>query len=126
MKYDTTFRSSHRVLRNFAKFIGKQLCQSLFINKVAGLRPATLLKKKLRHRCFPVNFAKFLGTTFLENTSGRLLLYFLGFADLRLENNFQITNNRSKYNLLDFFMHVIYLNYFRFKNVPLYQLPDRT
>ena len=33
------------VLRNFAKFTGKHLCQSLFFNKVAGLRPATLLKK---------------------------------------------------------------------------------
>ena len=29
-------------------------------NKVAGLRPAALLKKGLRQRCFPVNFAKFL------------------------------------------------------------------
>ena len=36
------------------------------------LRPATLLKK--RHRCFPVNFAKFLRTPILQNTSGRLLL----------------------------------------------------
>ena len=27
-------------------------------------RPATLLKKRLRHRCFPVNFAKFLSTPF--------------------------------------------------------------
>ena len=44
------------VLRNFVKFTGKQLCQSLFFNKVAGLRPATLLKKRLWHRCFPVNF----------------------------------------------------------------------
>ena len=26
------------VLRNFAKFTGKHLCQSLFLNKVAGLR----------------------------------------------------------------------------------------
>ena len=26
------------VLRNFAKFTGKDLCQSLFFNKVAGLR----------------------------------------------------------------------------------------
>ena len=26
------------VLRNFAKFTGKQLCQRLFFNKVAGLR----------------------------------------------------------------------------------------
>ena len=27
--------------------------------------PATLLKKRLWHRCFPVNFAKFLRTPFL-------------------------------------------------------------
>ena len=32
------------VLRNFAKFTGKHLCQSLFLNKVVGLRPV-LLKK---------------------------------------------------------------------------------
>ena len=62
------------VLKNFAKFTGKYLCQSLFFNKVAGLRPATLLKKRLWHRCFPVNFAKFLGTPFLQNTSGQMLL----------------------------------------------------
>ena len=50
-------RSNHKrcsirrgVLKNFAKFTGKHLCQSLFFNKVAGLRP------------------------FLQNTSGRLLL----------------------------------------------------
>ena len=42
------------VLRNFAKFARKHLCQSLFFNKVAGLRPATLLKKRLWHRCFSV------------------------------------------------------------------------
>ena len=35
------------VLRNLAKFTGKDLCQSLFFNKVSGLRPATLLKKRL-------------------------------------------------------------------------------
>ena len=39
-------------LRNFAKFTGKHLCQSLFFNKVAGLRPATLLKKRLWHSVF--------------------------------------------------------------------------
>ena len=37
-------------------------------------RTATLLKKRLWYRCFPVNFAKFLRTPFLQNTSGRLLL----------------------------------------------------
>ena len=74
-------RSSHRrcsirksFLRNLAKFTGKLLCQSLFFNKVAGLRSATLLKKRLWQRCFLVNFAKFLRTPFSQNTSGRLLL----------------------------------------------------
>ena len=52
------------VLRNFAKFTGKHLCQSLFFNNVEALRPATLLKKRLWHRCFPVNCAKFLRTPF--------------------------------------------------------------
>ena len=52
----------------------EKTCKSLFFNKVAGLRPATLLRMRLWHRCFPVNFAKFLRTPFLQNTSGRLLL----------------------------------------------------
>ena len=47
-------------LKNLTKFTGKHLCQSLFFNKVAVLRLATLLKKRLWHRCFPVNFAKLL------------------------------------------------------------------
>ena len=67
------------VLRNSTKFTGKQL----FFNKVAGLRkcvlrnslrPATLLKKRHWYWYFPVNFAKFLRTPFLQNISGRLLL----------------------------------------------------
>ena len=47
-------RSSHRkcyirkgVLRNFAKFKGKSLCQSQFFNKAKDLRPATLLGLQL-------------------------------------------------------------------------------
>ena len=74
------YRSSNRrcsekegVLRNFARFTGKHLCQSLFFNKVIRLRQATLSKRRLWHRCFPVNLAKFLKTTFSQNTSGRLL-----------------------------------------------------
>ena len=62
------------VLRNFTKFTGKHLRQSLFFSKVVALRPATLLKKRLWHRLFSVNFAKFLRTPFLQNNSGRLLL----------------------------------------------------
>ena len=48
-------------LENFVKFTGKYLCQILFLNKVSGL---------LRHRCFPVNFAKLLTTLFLVKISG--------------------------------------------------------
>ena len=33
-------------------------------------------RKSLWHRCSPVNFAKFIRTTFLQNTSRRLLLTF--------------------------------------------------
>ena len=51
------------VLRNFTKFTGKHLCQSLFLIKLQ-VRPATLLKKRLWHKCFPVNFVKFLRTLF--------------------------------------------------------------
>ena len=53
------------VLGNFRKFTGKHLCQSLFFNKVAGLRAATLLEKKLWRRSFPENFVTFLRTPFL-------------------------------------------------------------
>ena len=44
-------------------------CQSLFFNKAAGLRPAILLKRRLSHRCFPMNFAKFLRTPFFYRTT---------------------------------------------------------
>ena len=56
-----------RVLKNFAKFIGKHLCRSLFFNEVAGLSLATLLKKRHWHRCFPVNFVKYLEHFFIEH-----------------------------------------------------------
>ena len=68
------FRSSQRmvlykksVLKNFGTFTGKHLFQSLFFNKVLGLRSATLSKKRLWHRSFPVNFQKFLRAPFLQN-----------------------------------------------------------
>ena len=62
------FRKTHRK---------RPLYQSLFFNKVAGLRPATLLKKRLRHMCFPLNFAKFRRTFFVAEHLQWLLLKFL-------------------------------------------------
>ena len=56
------------VYRNFEKFTGKHLYQSQAeSDKVAGF--------SLQHRRFPVNFAKFLRTPFLQNLFGWLLLY---------------------------------------------------
>ena len=37
------------------------------------LRPATLLRKRLWHRCSPLNFAEFLRIPLLQNASGQLL-----------------------------------------------------
>ena len=92
-------KSSHRrcsvrkgALRNFPKFTGKHLCQSLFFNKITGPRPVTLFKKRLWHRCFPMNFGKFLRTPFLQNNSGRLLLAYINFGLI--------------------YMHHVYMRYF--------------
>ena len=71
-------------LKNFAKFADF----------------ATLLKKRLWHRCFPVNFAKFSRTPFLQNTSERLLLIgsdnkYLRFPKLFLGNkNYHLCHNK--------------------------------
>ena len=63
------------VLKNFAKIVGKHLCQSLFFKKVAGLRPATLLKNETVAQVFSCEFCEISkNTSFLQNTSERLLL----------------------------------------------------
>ena len=63
-------------LRNVAKFTGKHLCQSLF--------RATLLRRRLWHRCFSVNFAKFLRTLFLTEHLRWMLLAVLESAEQRV------------------------------------------
>ena len=65
------------IIRNFARFTGKHLSQSLFFNKVADLRPTTLVKKRLRLRWFSVNFGKFLRKPFFIEHLCWLLLLFL-------------------------------------------------
>ena len=62
------------VLRIFANFTGKHQCQTLFLIKVPDLRLETLLKKRLWHRCFPLNSAKFLRTPFFIEQLWWLLL----------------------------------------------------
>ena len=68
------FRSSHTevfckecVLRNFAKFTGKQKCHSFFFNKAAAPRPANLLKKR-PWQVFSCEFCAVYKSTFIHRT----------------------------------------------------------
>ena len=70
-------RSSHLqvfyekgVLRNFAKFIGKQLCQSPFSNPVAGQRPEAwnFIKKEALAQVFSCKFCEISKNTFYYRT----------------------------------------------------------
>ena len=74
-KLGTINRSSHPrvfckkgVLRNCAKFTGKPLCRRLFFNKVAGLRPATLIKKKTLAQVFSREFCEISKNIFFYRT----------------------------------------------------------
>ena len=75
------------VYKNSAKFSGKHLHWSL-----------SHIKKRLRHRCFPVNFTKFFRTPFLQNTSERLLLTFR--CNNSFKRIFQIFRSQDAYYFL--------------------------
>ena len=58
------------VLRNFAKFTGKHLCQRVFFNKVAGLRPQAFkfIKKDSLAKVFSSEFCEFSKNIFFKRT----------------------------------------------------------
>ena len=75
--------SNHKVDSVFAEAVtqrcsGKNLFLKTSQNSQGNtcLRPATLLKKRLQHSCFPVNFVKFLRTHFLTDHLQWLIPYF--------------------------------------------------
>ena len=86
------------VLKNFATFTGKHALESL-LNKVASLKPCNFIKKRLQHRCFPVNIAKFLRTTFFTEHLRRLLLIVTAILSLYA----LIINNMRKLEPYSFF-----------------------
>ena len=61
-----TFRNNRQELF-YEKRCSWTICK--IHRKFTGFRPATLLEKRHRHKCFLVNFAKYLETSFLWNTS---------------------------------------------------------
>ena len=80
------------VLTNFTKFTGKHLCQSLFFNKVAGLR-------------IPVNFVRFLRTPFYTEHLWWLLLYLEDSVFVLLSSCIYFWSPR----IYSFFMLVIFI-----------------
>ena len=80
------------VLENFTNFtvckyiqFRKHLCWSLFFNKVASLQ---LYYKTLQHRCFPLNFAKFLRALFFY----RILLVVASGKSIQIVQNKEATH----------------------------------
>ena len=66
--------SSKKVFLKICQNSQENTCVGIFFNKVAGLRSATLLKKRLWHRLFSCEFWQIYKNTFLQNTFGRLIL----------------------------------------------------
>ena len=64
----------HKSIRTFNSF----MAEVPIISKPV-FRPTTLLKKRLEHRCFPLNFAKIFKNTFFKNNLIRLLLVVVTF-----------------------------------------------
>ena len=62
-------------------------------NERLGLGPATLLKKRLSHRCFPVNILKFLKTPPVAAFGGCNLTWYFG----TLSKVYQVTVFRKIY-----------------------------
>ena len=57
------FSMKKGALKNFTKFTGKHLCQGLFFNKFAGLRPETYKKETLA-QVFSCEFCGISKSTF--------------------------------------------------------------
>ena len=64
--------SIKRLLLKFAIFTEKHLHSGLFLNKNVGLQSWNFIKKRLQHRFFPANIAKFSRIPVLENIWERL------------------------------------------------------
>ena len=75
--------------------------------QASGLRPATLLKKRVWRKCFPVNFAKFLGIPFLQSSSGRLLLSFLHTVRYFFSSSYYVSDTRLLHHTFEMNMRIL-------------------
>ena len=111
------------LLKKFAKCTGKHQCQSLYFNKFAGLRPATLLKKSLWQRCFPLNFVKFLRTPFFTEYLWLLLLYIsFSYNESKFLLSCHIENRAVRYYVILIGNFVVRIKVARVVNIGFYEL----
>ena len=94
------------ILKNFAKFTGNNLCQSAFLNKVAGLST-----KDTRTRVFFFEFCEILKNTFFMEHL-RLVASVLYSAELEWQSNY-IDSIPIDLVLLDLFSLQLSLLFFR-------------
>ena len=102
--------------------------ESYFLIKL-DLRPGILLKRDW-HRCFPVNFAKFVRTPFLQNTSGQLLLLLVidviiviidnFIDDLSSINDFHIKNLEALYILDGLCIYFLIATFWKLRYIRLF------
>ena len=64
------FNKKNMFLKTSKNSLENTCVRVYFLHKVAGLKSATLLKKRLCHRCFLVNFSKSLRTPFYRTHLG--------------------------------------------------------
>ena len=74
------------VLKIFCNIHEKTHVLDCLFNKAAGMKAFNFIKKRLQHRCFPLNIEKILRTPTLKNTSGRLLLHTVSYSGENDEN----------------------------------------
>ena len=88
------------VLKKFHKIHLKTPVLESYFNGVSGLKAVTLLKKRLQHRCFQVNFMKFLRTPFLQNASVICLTVSLHKEVLYICSNLLLLEKWTKFTIL--------------------------
>ena len=88
LEQDIPLKNTWAELSPFNKIFFKSYLKLAYENG-NSMEPATFFKKRLWHGCFPVKFAKFLRTQFLQNTFGRLLLTLDYIDTLFYKQNFQ-------------------------------------
>ena len=109
------------VLKNFEKFTGKHRCQDLFFDKASGLH---FIKKRPQHRCFLVNFVKFLRTFFFTDHvwttasegSSQLLAFKINWSELL---SFCCTQDKLLTILVGGSMSIIFLRRRFLKQLPV-------